>query len=152
MEIMKLRVYTLTILAILGVNLSQSQTRVPIEVDLRGRDCNGGRGICGISKISDPNTHISLEKTAVNTFILTMSRTDMTFIEEAGIAGKLLTEFQSVFPTIFIQNENFIFGNDVLKALGIDGKYNLLKKGNYPMSIDESEVKITLVLVKNGKT
>ena len=146
------KIFTMIVLMTLFINFSHAQAKVFIDVDLRGRDCSGGRGMCGVRKsyASDPN--FTLEKTVANTLILTLSRASLTFAEEAAVAGKSLTVFQSVFPNIFVQNEDIIFGNDVLKALDIDLKYNLLKKGNYPMSIDESEVKITLVLVKDYKT
>ncbi len=149
---MSSRIYSIIVLIILGINFSHAQQRVSIDVDLRGRDCGGGRGICGVNKLNAPHKNFTLEKTDGNSLVLTLSRTGLTFAEEAGIAGKSLTDFQSVFPNIFVQNEDIIFGKDVLKALDIDVKYNLLKKGNYPMIINESEVKITLFLVKDHKT
>lgn len=119
------RIYTMIVLIILVINFSYSQARVSIDVDLRGRDCSGGRGMCGVSKLNSSDTNITLEKTVANTFILTLSRASLTFAEEAAIAGKSLTVFQSVFPNIFVQNEDIIFGNDILKALDIDVNYNI---------------------------
>jgi hypothetical protein len=43
------------------------------------------------------------------------------------------------------------FSDEVVQTLGIDPKYNLLKKGSYPMQIDGNVVKITLTLTEDTK-
>lgn len=140
------------IIAVLGITFSQAQTQVYINFDIRGRDCNGGRGICSASKTNAPNNKIRIQNIGDNTFVLSISRSSLSEKEETGIAGKFFSGFQSGFPNTFTQNEDVEFSNDVLKTLGVNPRFNLLKTGNYPMSIDETEVKIILTLSKGGKT
>ena len=72
--------------------------------------------------------------------------------EETSIAGQPFSALQANLPKTFTQPGDLKFSDAVIQALGMDIKFNLLKKGSYPMTIDENAVKITLTLSEGGKT
>ncbi len=78
---MKSKIKTILMAAMLCASLL-AQAQQPIGFDLRGRDCNGGLGICSANKTSGPNNNISIEKTGQSTFVLTILRNSLTETEE----------------------------------------------------------------------
>lgn len=150
---MKLKHYILLgELMLCAIFSAHSQSVASLRFDIRGRDCNGGGDLCSAYITSGPNATISIEKTDQSTFVLTFVRTSVTENEEISIAGKPFSNFQAAMPTTFIQDGDLKFTNEVLQTLGIDPKYNLLKKGSYPLQINDNVVKITLTLTENNKT
>lgn len=149
---MKLTIYMILILSFLSIkNPVHSQSPAPIDFDIRGRDCSGGLGFCSANKTSYPNNNVVVQKTGMNTFVLTILRSSLTENEEASIAGQSFSALQSNLPNNFIQSGDLQFNAEVVQALEIDPKYNLLKKSSYPMTIDKYIVKITLTLIAGDK-
>lgn len=149
---MKSHIFLLLVLSLLCTNLSTfSQSAAPIGFDIRGRDCAGGLGLCSASKTNGPNNDITVLKTGEKTFVLTILRNSLTKDEEESIAGKPFSSFQTNLPSTFTQSGDLLFDDQVVQTLGIAPKYNLLKKGNYPMTIDGNVVKITLTLEEGAK-
>lgn len=149
---MKPKIYTLIAIAMLCTNFAAyTQSAAPIGFDIRGRDCNGGLGLCSVNKMSTPNDNLSIQKIGENTFVLAINRSSLTEAEETSIAGQPFSALEANFPKIFTQPENLLFGSEVVQALGLAPKYKLLKKGSYPMVIEAAVVKITLTLSEAGK-
>ncbi|MEM0517996.1 MULTISPECIES: hypothetical protein [Aequorivita] len=149
---MKSRLYlTLVILLLYATFATYAQSAAPIGFDIRGRDCSGGLGLCSANKMSSPNNNISIQKTGENVFVLAINRSSLSGAEQTSIAGQPFSAFQANLPTSFTQTDDLIFDSEVVQALGLVPKYKLLKKGSYPMQIEENVVKITLTLAEVGK-
>ncbi len=148
---MKSKLYfTLVVVLLFATFSTYAQSAAPIGFDIRGRDCSGGLGLCSANKMSDPNNNIAIQKTGKNAFVLTLLRSSLTEDEETSIAGKPFSALQANLPKTFTQPGDLKFSDAVIQALGMDIKFNLLKKGSYPMTIDENAVKITLTLSEGG--
>ena len=146
------KIYSLLVLGILCTTFPvYSQSLAPIHFDIRGRDCDGGIGICSAKKTNKSDGNISIQKIDEDTFVLSILRASLTLNEETSIAGQSFSEFHAKFPKSFAQNGDFYFSDEVLETLGIDSKYNLLREGVYPMRIDKDFVKITLTLTEVSK-
>lgn len=136
--------------AVLLPVLSFAQTETAsIELDIRGRSCIGGLGICTSTspefyKTSMKNFNVS--KKSFNTMLLQIEIAKLSIEEQKLFFGK---EYAKIAPNEileFIQDEDFIFEKDTLLYLGIDIKYNVLKKGNYPIEFTKDKVAVTLTL------
>lgn len=149
---MKSKIKILFVTMLLCVNFTgRSQTKTSIGFDIRGRDCDGGLGLCSAKKMNEPNVGITVQKKGDKTFVLTIHRNAISEDEQISIAGHPFSKIHANLPNKFSQNGDLKFDSEVLKELGLSLKYNLLKKGSYPMLIDDNYVKITLTLSEGGK-
>ncbi|ESU29164.1 hypothetical protein FLJC2902T_12060 [Flavobacterium limnosediminis JC2902] len=130
--------------------LSFAQTEAKeLELDIRGRSCIGGLGICTAlssetNKTSMKNFNVS--KQSYNTLLIQIEINKLSLDEQLLFFGK---EYAKITPEEileFIQDEDFIFDKDTLLYLGVDTKYDLLKKGNYPLKFSKDKVAVTLTL------
>jgi hypothetical protein len=130
--------------------LSFAQTEAKtLELDIRGRSCIGGLGICTAlssetNKSSMKNFNVSKE--SFNTLLIQIEISKLSVDEQLLFFGKEYAKISPMETLEFIQDEDFIFDKDTLLYLGVDTRYNLLKKGNYPLKFSKDKVAVTLTL------
>ncbi len=104
-----------------------------IEVDIRGVRCQGGSGLCSIlgeqSKIES------------NSYILKGNENSIILVVEASSKSIQNVDF-------FVQEEDFLLDKNTLLALGIDPKWQLLKKGTYAFTREKEIVKVIIALAE----
>lgn len=144
------KIFTLTIIFFAVVCHSQAVSP-SIGFDIRGRDCGGGLGLCSANVMNESNKKIMVQMTGENKFILTILRSSLDVNEETSIAGKSFSAIQGDYPSTFTQEGDLEMSKAVVEELGLQAKYNLLKKGKYPMIIEDNVVKITLTLTAGPK-
>ncbi|CAM3673748.1 hypothetical protein FSS13T_26420 [Flavobacterium saliperosum S13] len=140
--------YFLAALVLPVLSFAQTET-TSIELDIRGRSCIGGLGICTTTspelyKTSMKNFNVS--KKSFNTMLLQIEIEKLSVEDQIMFFGK---EYAKIAPNEileFTQDEDFVFDKDTLLYLGFDTKYQVLKKGNYPIEVTKDKVAVTLTL------
>lgn len=129
--------------------LSYAQTEAKqLEVDIRGRSCLGGLGLCTAAPETNKTTmkKFNVIKYDKNTMLLQIEPSKLTVEEQLLFFGKEYAKISPNETLEFIQDEDFIFDENTLLYLGFDTKYSLLKKGHYPLEITKDKVTVTLSL------
>jgi hypothetical protein len=151
---MKYLFYAATFLLPL-LSVAQTEAKI-IEADIRGRGCLGGLGLCTIQAPQEtisgktnttPKTSIKL--VSPNVFFLEIDKKQLSESEQKSIAGKLLTLVSEKESLSFVQEVDLIIDEKTLIYLGIDPKYNLLKAGNYPLTIISEKISVSFTLTYN---
>lgn len=140
--------YFLAAVVLPVLSFAQTETKT-LELDIRGRSCIGGLGVCSTTapelyKTSMKNFNVT--KQSSNTLLLQIETDKLSAEEQKLFFGK---EYAKIAPNEvleFIQDEDFIFDTDTLLYLGFDVKYRLLKKGKYPIEFIKDKVAVTLTL------
>ena len=146
---MKNILYTATLIVL--PLLSIAQTELKINVEIRGRSCNGGLGLCSVSTTSEmqkANQEIKTKAVKINdtTVVLAFNKTLLSEQEQKSLFNSTLNTITTTEKIDFIQEEDLTIDIQTLLLLGIDPKYNTLKKGNYPLVISNDTIKVTLQL------
>lgn len=133
--------------------MAQTESKI-IETDIRGRSCSGGLGLCNIQAPSESGKTLSTSKTTIriltlDTFILEIDKKQLTESEEKSITDKSLKSISQSEAMTFIQEADLVIDNDTLVYLGLDSKFNLIKAGNYPMTVTPEKITISFSLTHN---
>ena len=139
----------LTIALLLSISVALAQTTKSLQIDIRGRDCLGGSGLCstapqGLNKANMKNFTIIKQTTA--SMLIEIDINALTIEDQRLFFGK---EFSKIVPDeeiVFIQDEDFIFDINTLLYLELDPGYRLLKRGSYPIEIRNNIVHVSLSL------
>lgn len=130
--------------------LSFAQTEAKsLELDIRGRSCFGGFGICSAMTEQSKNTNMknfNVTKQSNTTLQLQLETSKLSLEEQLLFFGKEYAKIAPDETLEFIQDEDFVFEKNTLLYLGFDTKYYLLKKGKYPLQIVKDTVTVTLTL------
>ncbi|WP_442787427.1 hypothetical protein [Flavobacterium suncheonense] len=130
--------------------LSYAQTEArQLELDIRGRSCLGGLGLCTASPPETNKTtmkNFNVIKYDKNTMLLQIEPSKLSVEEQLLFFGKEYAKIGPGETLEFIQDEDFIFEENTLLYLGFDIRYPLLKKGHYPLEITKDKVTVTLTL------
>lgn len=130
------------------LSLAQTEAKV-IELDIRGRSCIGGLGICSeLSSETNKTTmkNFNVAKQSFNSLLIQIEISKLSAEEQKLFFGK---EYAKITPNEaleFIQDEDFKFDMNTLLYLEMDTKYSILKKGKYPVQFSKDTVKVTLTL------
>ncbi len=118
--------------------LSQSQK---VSVDLRGRDCNGGSGICsaGTSQKSGNDIEASFSKISESSIALVLENQNLSLQDQKRIIGKGFSEVSAKENPVFHQEQDFWLDESLLKKLGVDSAFKYIKMGDYPMVFEEGK-------------
>ncbi|HSD15059.1 MAG TPA: hypothetical protein VLB74_10460 [Flavobacterium sp.] len=134
------------LLPILSIAQTEAKT---LELDIRGRSCIGGLGICSqLSSETNKTTmkNFNVTKQSSNSLLIQIEISKLSAEEQKIFFGK---EYAKITPNEtleFIQDEDFKFDMNTLLYLEMDAKYSILKKGKYPVQISKDTVKVTLTL------
>ena len=146
---MKNILYTATLIML--PLLSIAQTELKINAEIRGRSCNGGLGLCSVSTTSEiqktnqeyKTTAFKLDETTV---VLEFHKTLLSEEEQKSLLNTTLSKITASQTIDFVQEEDVTIDPQSLLLLGIEPKYNTIKKGKYPLLVTNETIKITLKL------
>ena len=146
---MKNILYTATLIML--PLLSIAQTELKINAEIRGRSCNGGLGLCSVSTTSEiqktnqeyKTTAFKLDETTV---VLEFHKTLLSEEEQKSLLNTTLSKITASQIIDFVQEEDVTIDPQTLLLLGIEPKYNTIKKGKYPLLVSNETIKITLKL------
>lgn len=126
-----------------------SQTE-KISVDLRGRDCNGGTGICsaGDSRKMGNALNASFTKVSENRLKMIIENKDMSVTDQQRIAGKTFSEIKKEEQTYFWQENDFVIDDNLLKKLNMNSNYQYIKAGKYPIIFENDKSIVVFTLTK----
>ncbi|KGO96242.1 hypothetical protein [Flavobacterium enshiense] len=130
------------------LSFAQTEAKV-IELDIRGRSCVGGLGICSAMSSETNKTsmkNFNVTKQSFNSLLIQIEISKLTAEEQKLFFGK---EYAKITPNEtleFIQDEDFKFDMNALLYLEMDPRYPILRKGKYPVQISKDSVKVTLTL------
>ena len=127
--------------------MGSAQTQ--IALDIRGIDCHGGTGIC--NKDRNPSKDSTMKmytstKLDFNKMSFEIEPNKLSIEEQIIFFGKEYKELKPTDEIMFIQENDFIFDLDTLIYLDLDYNYGLLKKGSYPVEIENNKVKVIFTL------
>lgn len=119
-------------LYILWPTLIYGQMETPkIGVDIRGVRCQGGSGLCSI--LGEQN------KITSNSYILKGNENSIVLVVEANSKNLQNMDY-------FVQEEDYLLEKNTLVALGINPKWQLLKKGKYTFTREKEGLKVIIAL------
>jgi hypothetical protein len=125
-----------------------AQTK-PVGIDIRGRDCNGGSGLCSIgitqAKLNSMK-NFKITKLTSKSMVIEIETTKLNAEEQKVFFGKEYANISDNEQLIFIQEQDFIFDINTLLYLELDPAYRLLKRGTYPIEIVNDTVLVTVAL------
>jgi len=90
--------------------------------------------------------NFNVSKKSSNRMLIQIEPHKLSVDEQKTYFGKEFSEFSLNETLEFIQDEDFVFDNDLLLYMGFDTKYQVLKKGNYPIEFAKDKVAVTLTL------
>ena len=131
--------------------VSTAQTTIKkLQIDIRGRDCIGGSGLCYVSSATSKTkanmSNFTIKKQTNISMIIEIVTTKLTIEEQIQFFGK---EYSKLIPKeelLFIQDSDFIFDFNTLLYFELDTRYSLLKKGSYPLEIVNDTVQVHITL------
>lgn len=140
---------TLIFATLLLPTLLFSQTE-KISVDLRGRDCNGGTGICstGTSQKMGNALNAFFTKVSENSLKMIIENKDISVTDQQRIAGKTFSEIKKEEQTYFWQENDFVVDDDLLKKLNMNSDYQYIKAGKYPIIFENDKSIVVFTLTK----
>lgn len=89
---------------------------------------------------------IKIIKQQVNIVLLEFEINELSLEEQIAHFGKEITKMSLTEKPVFFQNDDFVFDEATLIYLELDPKYNLLKKGNYPLQISNDKLHVVMKL------
>jgi hypothetical protein len=127
-----------------------AQTK-PLEVDIRGRGCNGGSGVCttGSTGLRQTNTNMknfNITKLTSKSMVIEIELSKLNSEEQKVFLGKEYSTAINQEELFFIQEQDFIFDINTLLYLELDPAYRLLKRGTYPLQIVNDSALVTIEL------
>lgn len=127
-----------------------SQENVKISADLRGRDCNGGGGICSVAtrSLSGKSTDVLVEKTGEHSIVFIISKSNLSSDAQKSVAGSEFSKISLNEIPKFHQEKDLLLEENLLQKLAINPKFAAIKEGYYPMQIDDKNVTIHFTLVE----
>lgn len=148
------------IISIIGTLLAtficeaQTEERI-VEVNFSGRNCLSRGGVCDIktdSTITSNRSNMKAIKTykqSQNSLIIEIDALNLSSEDQSKFFGK---EYSKIAPNealFFIQEDDFIFDIETLIYLDLDLNYRFLKRGNYPLVIENDKILVTLTLSRD---
>ena len=130
-----------TLLLVSAIGAVQTQ----IALDLRGVECHGGSGVCNRDRNPPKNTTMKMyttKKLDFNKMSFEIDPKNLSLQEQVRFLGKEYRQLKPTDTIMFIQENDFIFDLDTLIYLDLDLAYGLLKKGAYPVEIENDKVKV----------
>lgn len=130
--------------------LSFAQTEAKtLELDIRGRSCIGGLGICSAMASETNKTsmkNFNVIKQSSNSLLIQIEISKLTVEDQKLFFGKEYAKITPEETLEFIQDEDFVFEVNTLLYLEMNTKYPVLKKGKYPVKFSKDMVMVTLTL------
>lgn len=120
-----------------------------LAMDIRGRDCRGGSGLCNIQQQNPDNAAKKIytyTKFDSNKISFEINRQDLSISEQITFFGTEYKNIKSVDEINFKQENDYIFDREMFIFLELDTLNSLIKSGFYPVTIENDKVKVTFTL------
>lgn len=128
---------------------ARAQTKT-MNIDIRGRGCNGGSGLCSTSTSGGSTNanmkNFNIQKLTSKSMVIEIETSKLTIEDQKMFFGKEYSNIAADEQVFFIQEQDFIFDINTLLYLELDPAFRLLKRGTYPIEIAGDKVKITVML------
>lgn len=134
-----------TLLLVSAIGSAQTQ----LAMDIRGTSCGGGSGICSQDRNPPKDSTMKMyttKKLDFNKMSFEIDPKNLSVEDQVRLLGKEYRQLNPTDQVMFIQENDFIFDFDTMIFLDLDYKYSLLKKGAYPVEIENDKVKVTFTL------
>ena len=144
---MKLIITTLLLLLCAILN-AQNETN-KLEIDIRGRECKGGVGLCTIETNTNKNTTTEkfyLLKISETELQLTIKTEVLTIEEQKFLFGKEIKTISEIEKFYFNQDYDFELSPQTIKLLNLISKNTTIKSGLYPIKLVDNRAIIILKL------
>lgn len=142
----------ITVTAFLVSLLAFSQTAgKAIQIDIRGRSCIGGSGLCSTNTTSNKINTMKLYNTikvSPTEIIFEIDNNILSAEDQKMFYGKEYSKVGTDEKLMFIQEEDFLFDIMTLIYLDLDINYPLIKRGTYPIKIVDNKVQVQIALSK----
>lgn len=139
-----------TIILILFSAITNAQnTESKLEIDIRGRECKGGVGLCTIESNTSKSTSTEkfyLLKISETELQLTIKTDALTIEDQKFLFGKEIKTISEIEKFYFNQDYDFELNYETIKLLNLTTKNPTIKKGIYPIKLIESKAIIILKL------
>lgn len=138
--------YTIIILFLFFTSLclaQEAREQQPVEADIRGRDCEGGDGLCSLEPSNLVNANAFLYKNVDGTLTLEILRGKLSAGEEAHIFGEAIS-LANKESLSFHQPEVYTLNAAVKSSLEVIKKK--ISPGTYPARITEDTITIRFSL------
>jgi hypothetical protein len=137
----------ITILILLCTSLNAQNTEKNLEVDIRGRECKGGVGLCTIETSTNKNSDIEkfyLLKISETELQLTIKTNALTIEDQKFLFGKEIKTITEIEKFYFNQDYDFELNSETIKLLELTYKNPTIKKGIYPIKLMNDKAIVVL--------
>lgn len=145
---MKIIITTITTL-VLACTSAMAQTK-PLDMDIRGRGCHGGSGMCSTSTSGGATNasmkNFNIKKLTSKSMVIEIETNKLSVEDQRMFFGKEYANIAADEELFFIQEQDFVFDINTLLYLELDPAFRLLKRGTYPIEITNDKVKVTVML------
>jgi hypothetical protein len=136
---------------LLTLIVSAQAVNKTIQIDIRGRDCIGGSGLCSTSSSSNKNNTMKLYNTikvSATEIIFEIDNNNLSAEDQKMFYGKEYSKVTTDEQLMFIQEQDFLFDITTLIYLDLDINYPLIKRGTYPIKVIDNKVQVKITLSK----
>lgn len=141
----------ITIATLLLSMLASAQvTGKTLQIDIRGRDCMGGSGLCSVTtpdslKRSTMKTY-NIIKVTSKSMIIEVESSKLSVDDQKLLFGKELSKIAPNEELVFVQDQDYIFDIDTMIYLEMDIGFRMIKRGSYPLHIVKDKVQVSIDL------
>ena len=143
----KMKITTI-ILILFSVIIHAQTTENKFEIDIRGRECKGGIGLCTI-ETTTKNTSVEkfyLLKISETELQLTIKTDALTIEDQKFLFGKEMKTISEIEKFYFNQDYDFSLNSETINLLKITTKNPTIKSGIYPIKLFDNKAIILLKL------
>lgn len=141
----------ITLAALLVSMISVAQiTGKGLKLDIRGRDCMGGGGLCSVTPPEVENKSdmkkYNIVKLTPTSMMIEIDANNLSVEDQKFMFGK---EYDKITPDeklVFIQDQDYIFDIDTMICLELDMGFRMIKRGSYPLQVVKDKVQVTINL------
>lgn len=130
--------------------LSAQTTGKGLQIDIRGRDCAGGGGLCSVNSIEIANKNdmknYNIVKQSPTSLLIEIEISKLSAEDQIFMFGKEFAKITSDEKLVFIQDQDYIFSIDTMIYLELDMGFRMIKRGSYPLQIMKDKVQVTIDL------
>lgn len=140
---------TTIILILFCAILNAQNIESKLEIDIRGRECKGGVGLCTIETSTNKNTNTEkfyLLKISETELQLTIKTDALTIEDQKFLFGKEIKTISDIEKFYFNQDYDFELSDETINLLKLTSKNPTIKSGLYPIKLVDNRAIILLKL------
>lgn len=129
------------------INAQNSESK--LEIDIRGRECKGGVGLCTIESNTNKNSSTEkfyLLKISETELQLTIKTDALTIEDQKFLFGKEIETISEIEKFYFNQDYDFELSYETINLLKLTTKNPTIKSGLYPIKLVGNRAIILLKL------